>query len=254
MDLVQISEVYDMVDVGVTCPIRGRLSDGSVAYIKYPHNPCGNIVLINEYIGYSMAQALRITIPEFGICLLKEDVIAPINGEIFDALDASNCGYCFYTKAIEKSVPFSAALTSTHSLIKNRDVENIILLDCILNNTDRHRGNLLFDFDSCQVYTIDFSHWGQTGSSVLKCNEKIYNELCRWFGFDRESLITVSNIAKDTFTIDWLINLEKSIPEEWLKAVECGRIKTLFSVIKGRIDSLPEICAEIIANRREYNG
>ena len=45
------------------------------------------------------------------------------------------------------------------SLVENKETEKIILFDHIVNNCDRHKGNLIIDISKmAKLYVIDNSH------------------------------------------------------------------------------------------------
>ena len=56
-----ISEVGEVRDQGVTYPVSCILENGIQAYVKYQRNPCGNQVLINEFIGNSIPDVVGLT-------------------------------------------------------------------------------------------------------------------------------------------------------------------------------------------------
>ena len=96
--------------------------------------------------------------------------------------------------------------------MKNRETERIILLDHILNNFDRHNGNLLMSIASGLLYVIDFSHIFSKGpypnydsdffirgkdadtylyNTILQENKDVYDALCIWCGYDEERMLLV---------------------------------------------------------------
>ena len=66
--MLQVIEIIDLLDQGVTEPIKCKLSDNSMAIVKYPNNARGTAVIVNEFIGFSLARKIGITVPDFGIC------------------------------------------------------------------------------------------------------------------------------------------------------------------------------------------
>ena len=76
---LKVLEVGELIDQGVTFPVRCRLSEEVNAIIKYPKNPAGSSVLINEWIGNSIADIIGLTIPRYGCCYLSEEVIEATN-------------------------------------------------------------------------------------------------------------------------------------------------------------------------------
>lgn len=87
--------------------------------------------------------------------------------------------------------------------VKNHETEKIILFDHLVNNYDRHNGNLLCDISSgATLYIIDNSHiiteeprkvfileeaLSQSyvlSNTILKSNMEIYNLLCCSVGYE----------------------------------------------------------------------
>ena len=136
--MLEVVEIGYAMDAGATAPINCRLSNGVNAVVKYPNNSCGTMTLINEWIGNSIARAIGVTVPNFGICNLPYSVI--FNNSDIDFLDDKNCGACFYSEFVSKAVP-----KIIWSIAHNHEFERILLLDHILNNYDRHIGNMFFD-------------------------------------------------------------------------------------------------------------
>jgi len=88
---------------------------------------------------------IELTIPNYGLCYLGKDVIlcSETDGEI----DETNAGISFFTELLPKAVP-----RVVWNEVKGYETEKIILLDHILNNFDRHKGNIFFDLKTL----IDF--------------------------------------------------------------------------------------------------
>ena len=70
-----IRSVDEMMPQGVTRPIGCSLLDGTEVVVKYPNNAFGNKVLVNEIIGACIGDLVGVPMPEYGICLLDEEVV-----------------------------------------------------------------------------------------------------------------------------------------------------------------------------------
>lgn len=120
MEYPYIQEIFDIVEQGVTMPVRAILSDGRKVIAKYPNNIIGNQILVNEFIGSSIAKAIDVNVPEYGVCIMSDDVIEQASLE-YDGLSADNSGTCFYTEYISQSIPI------TNGIIMSMSIEDLML-------------------------------------------------------------------------------------------------------------------------------
>lgn len=149
-----VSEVLFAVGNGITEPYYA-LIDGVVCVIKFINNPEGPTALINEYVGYSLANSAGLRLPEYGFATTTSETLFE---EKEMQQEYSNC-ICFYTVFIEKTVLFRSP--KQISDCENHDLINILLIDCILCNPDRNPGNLLLKKPKNEpllIYPIDYSH------------------------------------------------------------------------------------------------
>jgi hypothetical protein len=258
--MLEVVEISFVMDKGATQPINCRLSDGSVAVVKYPNNICGTQTLINEWIGSSIAKVIGVTVPEFGICDLPIEMIYS-NLDV-DFLDEDNCGECFYSTYLSKAVP-----KVSWGIAKNHEVERLILLDHILNNCDRHPGNLFIDNNTGIVYAIDYSHLFTNTSrpnltpdffkaemdiqrclskDVLKNNYPVYDDICFRAGFSKKILYEESTRIKSLIKEENVEEILSLIPLKWQQSVPYYNGNSLKSYIMFRVDHLDLIC-EMIA-------
>lgn len=98
--IFEIEEIFDIIEQGTTMPVRCRLSNGLNVIVKYMNNPYGQMVLVNEFVGSCVADVLGVTIPEFGICNLSENVISSTNAN--ECIDEINSGPAFFRVHIQK--------------------------------------------------------------------------------------------------------------------------------------------------------
>lgn len=258
-----IEEIYTIINEGTTSPVKCRMTNGVEAVAKYQNNRCGTATLVNELLGYSIAEMIGVSAPDYGLCSLSNDVIslADTEGEI----DEYNAGTCFFTILFPKEVP-----TIVWSLVKECETEKIILLDHILNNFDRHIGNIFFDFLTKKIYVIDFSHIFSDGAKpdyashylydgmnnekflyndILTSNAQIYDTLCDRGGFCKEKMHEVTNEIQHNISKSDVKKLERTIPKEWKDSVGSDKIRILTDFINFRIENLDKICNMIIAER-----
>lgn len=153
--IIEVEEIHEIIEQGTTMPVRCRLKNGMNVVVKYMRNPYGQQVLVNEWIGSNIADIIGLTIPEYGICGFYEDVIEHTNCN--DDIDKRNAGEAFYTKDYSKTIPVVSR--GILSEVRNHETEKLLLYDYLVNNNDRHNGNLLCDISKgATLYVIDNSH------------------------------------------------------------------------------------------------
>ena len=265
-EILEVEEIYDIIEQGTTMPVRGRLNSGMNVVIKYMQNPYGQHVLVNEWIGSNIADFIGLTIPEYGICFFSESVIEHTNYN--EEIDKRNAGFAFYTKAYSKTIPVIP--TGILSEVSNHEIEKLILFDYIVNNNDRHVGNLLCDISrGATLYIIDNSHiiteepkrpfvWEEAISDdyivsalVLKNNQDIYDLLCSVIGYSEEGLRQCAYELKAQLTDEILEEIKSNIPNIWIESIGNEKIEQLFKVVSKRISLLDEIAEMIIEERRK---
>lgn len=265
--MLQVIEIIDLLDQGVTEPIKCKLSDDSMAIVKYPNNARGTAVIVNEFIGFSLARKIGITVPDYGICELSIDSIRSIND--LEEIDERNAGLCFYSVELNNTVP-----TIIRGHIKNRETEKIILLDHILNNFDRHDGNILMSVASGLLYIIDFSHIFSKGpypnydsdffirgrdddsylyNTILKENKVVYDNLSLWCGYDDEQMRHEANNIQILLNRQFIKEVLGSIPKSWIDAIGGKSVmRSIEDFISFRVAHINEICSYIITENRRY--
>lgn len=261
--IIAVEEVLDIVEVGATIPVRCRLENGMNVIVKYMKNRCGQIVLINEFIGSCIADLMGINNPEYGICYLSEDVI--INTNINEEIDTRNAGLAFFSKEYSSTVPPSLAMLT---LVENQETEKIMLFDHIVNNCDRHNGNLLIDLSkSAKLYVIDNSHIITEASNtnieleltdeavfsnrVLVKNKEIYDMLCSSVGYREEKLLLEAQQIREYITKNELAGIKELIPDVWIESIGKDMFEMIFRVLEKRIAAICDLSLMIIEERRK---
>ena len=266
---LKVLEVGELIGQGVTFPVRCRLSEEVNAIIKYPKNPAGSSVLINEWIGNSIADIIGLTIPRYGCCYLSEEVIEATNCN--EEIDDNNAGLCFFSALKSNTVP-----ANRRSLLNavNKETERLILFDHLINNEDRHLGNLLYEVSrDKKVYFIDCSHimvplshrldvpvdlqWNLSDETILNPHlltnnkDNLYDILCETMGYKEEVLYLERDRIRNVLDLSVLAEIRKSIPHEWENISSGRKIDDLFSIIKERLMRIDEITDMIARERRK---
>lgn len=261
--IIEVEEVLEIIEAGTTMPVRCRLENGLNVIVKYMKNPFGQKVLINELVGSCIADDIGLTIPEYGICNLSDDVINTTNTN--EEIDWRNAGYAFFSKEYSSTAP---PVRSLLSLIENKQTEKLILFDHIVNNCDRHIGNLLLDVSkSARLLIIDNSHIITKGietdiekelsissvfsKRVLEENQEVYDMLCTSVGFSEQKLMETAKEMKEIITDDKLKSYKEIIPKTWIDSVGKTHVDLMFQVIEQRFETIIEIARMIIEERRK---
>lgn len=264
--IIEVEEIQDIIEQGTTMPVRCRLKNGENVVVKYMRNPFGQRVLINEWIGSNIADVIGLTIPEYGICNMSEAVIKNTNYN--EEIDSRNAGNAFYSRTYSKTIP--VITRAMLSAVKNHETEKIILFDHLVNNYDRHNGNLICDISNgAMLYSIDNSHiiteeprksfvleeslrrTNILSNAILISNAEIYDLLCSSVGYSEDKLRQYAKEIKITLTEDVLIEIKNSIPVIWCESVGNEIIEQLFQVLLKRISLVYEIAEMIIEERRK---
>ena len=268
MEYPYIQEIFDIVEQGVTMPVRAILSDGRKVIAKYPNNIIGNQILVNEFIGSSIAKAIDVNVPEYGVCIMSDDVIEQASLE-YDGLSADNSGTCFYTEYISQSIPITNGIIMSMS-IEDFDVAKLILFDHIICNQDRHKGNMILDTEKNRLYSIDHGTLFTKGPKydldslaeyknidslndigILKSNYDIYSILWTKFSCRDNDIYEACEKIKKELSMERLWQVKDSIPLTWFDLVGIDIINQIFEVIQFRINRLEAICKLIIEARRK---
>lgn len=265
-EIIEVEEVTEIVEVGTTMPIRCRLRNGLEVIVKYMNNPYGQMVLVNELVGSCIADILEVTIPEYGVCNLSEEVIC--SADLMGVLDDRNSGLAFFSHAYTKSSPLQRRLLPS---IKNKETERLIILDHILNNHDRHEGNIICDInDGIEMYAIDHSHIftkaispsvdvlekeltreSLMSTSILIDNKKLYDMLCAGVSYNENEIRNMSKMAKEKITPAAVEKVKKSLPNMWINSVGNDKINKIFEILNYRVSHIEEISEMIIEERRK---
>lgn len=267
-DCLEVIQVGDVIEQGVTMPLRCRLHGGIEAIVKYQRNPGGLEVLIDEWIGNSIADLIGLTIPRYGLCNLSVNVIDKTNNNY--EIDSENAGIAFFSEYLNNTVPVD------HKRLvqsQNKETEKLLLFDHLIKNEDRHDGNLICKVGRPSViYYIDCSHFMAVdghylnrdldldkelspeeilSTEILKNkNRNIYNTLCETQCFDEIKLFHESKRIKQLISDELLDNIKDTIPAEWSIPRTKRRIDNIFTIIRKRLSMIDDITEMIAEERR----
>ena len=261
---LRVSQVCDLIEEGTTEPVKCLLDDGDYCVLKYMRNNFGTMVLINEWIGSCLADVLDISIPEYGICDLTSDIIEKTNQN--DEIDISNKGPAFWSRYYAKTIPLSSNMNIDFS---QDDLIRIIVFDTILNNYDRHNGNLLKRMDGGKpdVLFIDNSHiltsypWTIDSYNealndmymfnIPEQNLDCYKKLCKNSGLMKSDIIEGASQIKGIINMDLLDEIISMVPDDWIELINSGIIEVAIEIIMKRVSVIEEIL-DLNINREVY--
>lgn len=184
MDILHIDELMYPMGNGSTLPIFG-MTDNQPYVVKTFNNIEGNKVLVNEVISYLIAKKLELPIPEAKLCLIDNNTTIDRNVTDMEEFSEACYGIGFCSKYIQKSTIISSAKMIKLAENYKWVIPKIMLLDHIIYNKDRNKGNLLLttNKDDKQLILIDHSHtfnleciWDSIGLRQ-KIAENDYNDI-----------------------------------------------------------------------------
>lgn len=261
--ILSIERVYP---VGVTEPLECVLENGETVIVKYPRNRFGTQVLINEWIGACIADRLGVPIPRYGLCYLSKENIekAEIYGKIYDEIDERNVGISFYSVMFNNASPIQIEWLKEK---KNKQLAIIVLYDYILNNCDRHKGNILrIIAEIDDVICIDNSHiildkgdnWKNPREYLdenkllsikyFEYNSELYSALLA--GCNQNELYVMIDDIKKKIDGDFIRGIIDSMPIEWINSFGREYVETLLEVVRFRILKLDVVSERILSALR----
>lgn len=265
--MLKVFSIDKISENGITVPLKCTLANGNGAIVKYPKNPCGTVVLVRELIGAFIGRAIGINIPTFGLCELSAGCIfsAVENEVIRDEVDELNSGISFYSEII----PSTPLQLSRFDNKKYENTQYIAMYDYILDNYDRHEGNILISLKN-EIYCIDNSHIivDKTDRSldIAKYLAPEYIESIRFYECSEQSKklydcmlgdATYNQLLKDALDVKGIINalflnkVNEEIPKEWRDSVGDEYIQTLMEIICKRVENL-DVAMKKVMEARDY--
>lgn len=257
-EIKEITKIYTP-DQGCTCPIEVLLHDGSKAIFKYPNNPEGSIVLLNEYLAYSIGHAINLTIPKFGMAQVTEATV--LKNELNTVCSIEKfAGYGFFSEYIPRTAPASHGLVATATNLN--ECCKAILFDMVIKNIDRYENNIRVSLssDDGRLYFIDHSHafgdpsWtprdlviGDTASPYVWQENSACYLMLRNAGapYTEHNFLSAAQQIQDMLTNDITNNIFECLPRELIDRFEQSDLNHAKAYIQYRINNIDKICAMI---------
>lgn len=247
---MKITRIIREISNGATKPYIIECDDGNQYVAKFPGNPDGTRVLINEFVCGSLAKKLKLPLPDFKI--IKID-----NIEEFDILKGNIeliNGSIFCSKYVEKAthIPSYRFIRKVNNI---NDSLKILIFDVIIGNNDRNQGNLLVNLKNNSLVMIDHSHvfigealWDEKMLLELIGNDISIKEMNHFFldmfmneinKFDKIEFYEYINLVR-SITIEDINEIIDDIPEDWMITKE--EKNALCHFIYDRVKRVDEIC------------
>lgn len=138
----RVTSVAAKLKVGTTVPFLVNCDyQFELLVLKCQNKYQTGKALFNELIGYRLARALSLPVPEQQLIYLSQDMIDA--NKQFQEINAQ-AGICFASRCINAT--------------NKEDFAGILLIDQLLENIDRgaNRGNWLFEKETKRIVLIDF--------------------------------------------------------------------------------------------------
>lgn len=247
---MKILRIIRPMGVGITKPYEVECENEKKYVAKFPGNPEGDRVLINEYICAELAKLFGLPVPNYKLVKIEniEEYVSQLEG-----IQMVN-GTVFCSEKIEKSVPVPnyLALTYTTNAI---DALKTLIFDVIIGNNDRNPGNMLLNLKNRTFVMFDHSHvfiygavWDKNNVndligkeiSINSLNNKTFNTLISSNNISsnkkiiREYIDVIKNIKDQD--VDEILN---GIPNDWFITIE--EKDAIKSFILDRINRVEEI-------------
>ncbi len=251
MDKTTIVDIERKIPLGITNPYIVKCSDGKKYVAKFPGNPDGAKVLVNEYVCAELAKLLKLPIPNYKLIHIND--IQKYKNMLAD-INLVN-GTVFCSEFIEKAtvVPGYYVLSKTSN---KYDAIKILIFDVIIGNNDRNQGNLLINLKNNSLIMIDHSHvfiyeslWNENNLKPLIGNKIDLSKMNK-FNFNNLSLcLNLENYKTEILEyINHIKNINGSkineilntIPKDW--NISSKEKEILKEFLLDRLHRINEIC------------
>lgn len=267
MNVLQISELEYPIGNGITHPLISTAKSGEKVVVKLNNNMQGNLVLVNEYIGYMLSVKLELPVADSGVCMVDEKTIIHPNARDGDDLFSDeNYGLGFYSTYIENATVINSS--KMVMLAENYEwvIPKLLLFDHLIYNVDRNKGNLLLTMrkDNKRIILIDNSHAFKLGTiwdssqfrrgideddyrdtTVMECNKYLYKILIQSMNLSEFHLHESIEYFRSRLTESDIAHIVDSVPIEW--GVNKDELDSLKEYLIYRLEKL-EAYVDVILN------
>lgn len=237
--------------------------DSFFAIVKLFNNRQGNLSLVNEWCTAQICEKLRLALPKSGICIV--DMSTAVTDEAKRNLtyfSNRNFGPSFYSYYHSGALPASPKL---FGCVNRQQLVNMVILDHLVFNRDRHAGNVMFEVGKgFRFFLIDHSHvfkndciWdGETfrrgieendylDESIYEANRDVYGKIMLYAHPNRQDFEEACKSFRDELTPHVIHSIMTGIPAEWLTGV-VEDVPMLEAYLNYRVEHLEAITELII--------
>lgn len=246
----------------VFCTLRSE-DNSFFAIVKLFNNRQGNLTLVNEWCTAQICERLCLALPKSGICYVDQNsIIAEKAKSDLPSFSYRNFGPAFYSHYHSGALPASAKLFSK---VDKQQLVNMVLLDHLVFNRDRHSGNVMFEVGKgFKFFLIDHSHvfknaciWNgatfRTGieendyldESIYEANREIYSNIMLYAHPNRQNFEDACKSFRGELTPQVIHSIIGGIPEAWLAGIT-EDVPMLETYLNYRIEHLEDITELII--------
>lgn len=235
LNVEYIKELKYPIGNGATKPIVGTYSKG-YCVIKTNNNVEGNRTLINEYVCYLLAKALKLPVIESGLCYINDDTHVERNVRDMEEFSEECYGLGFFSHYME-----GVTVVGSEKMIKLTKnykwlIPKLMLFDHLIYNKDRNRGNLLIKMgkNNRRILIIDHSHtfnletlWDRIQLSskikendfldehIMKENAYIYSKLKNSMEIDMLTMRETLDYFESKLSEELIEKVVSQVPKEW---------------------------------------
>lgn len=234
-DRKHIEELKYPLGNGSTNPIMGTINGVPYA-IKTINNEQGNKTLINELVSYMIIKKLDLNIPKCELAYIDSFTHIDKNVSENEWFTDDCLGLAFCSEFNNRTMVISSE--KMIMLAKNARwiIPKVLLLDHLLYNKDRNKGNILLTTfkENKELLLIDHSHifnletiWNSTGLRakineedfkdywIMQSNSYLYSKFLKACPVTFIDMKEAVNYFKEKLSIEFIKGIKEHIPEEW---------------------------------------
>ncbi|WP_133017099.1 HipA family kinase [Clostridium cuniculi] len=230
-----IEELKYPLGNGNTNPIMGTIN-GIPYAIKTINNEQGNKTLVNELVAHMIIKKLELNIPNCEIAYIDNATYIDNNVSTNDWFTEKCYGLAFCSEFNPRTMVISSE--KMIMLAKNAKwiIPKLLLLDHLLYNKDRNKGNVLLTTfkDNKELLLIDHTHifnletiWNSTGLKrkieeedykddwIMHSNSYLYSKFLKANPINLIDMKESVEYFKSKLNIEFIKSLKDYIPVEW---------------------------------------
>lgn len=234
-DRKHVNELKYPLGNGSTNPILGTINGVPYA-IKTINNEQGNKTLVNELVAYIIIKKLDLNIPDCTLAYIDKSTYIDKNVSENEWFNEDCYGLAFCSKFNSRVMVISSEKMIKLARNANFIIPKIILLDHLLYNKDRNKGNILLTTykEGKDLLLIDHTHifnletiWNSTGLKnkileedykdewIMKSNSYLYSKFLNVYQVTIVDMQETVKYFKERLSVDFIRSIKEHIPKEW---------------------------------------